>query len=87
MIEKGRTCPKHFNKFCELAIGPRGQAFFFLESPMSDGTIEEDFEEAIVKEVAAAGELVSPETTMVSSIAFEGKVAKKKFTMAKVQSS
>ena len=34
---------------------------------MSDGTIEEDFEEALAKEVAAAGELGSPETPTVNS--------------------
>ena len=54
---------------------------------MSDGTIEEDFEEAlaevllirfnlfpnsrIIQEVAAAGELGSPETPMVESKGFE----------------
>ena len=40
---------------------------------MSDGTIEEDFEEALAKEVAAAGELGSPETPMVNSKIFEGR--------------
>jgi len=44
----------------------------YLESPMSDGTIEEDFEEALAKEVAAAGELGSPDTPMVNSKVFEG---------------
>lgn len=39
----------------------------YLQSPMSDGTIEEDFEEALAKEVAAAGELGSPETPMVDT--------------------
>jgi len=42
----------------------------YLQSPMSDGTIEEDFEEALAKEVAAAGELGSPETPMVDSKMF-----------------
>jgi hypothetical protein len=33
----------------------------FLESPMSDGTIEEDFEEALAKEIEAGnGSLRSP---------------------------
>ena len=45
----------------------------FLESPMmTDGTIEEDFEEALAKEVAIAGALGSPETPQVSSKIFEG---------------
>eukprot|EP00092_Neocalanus_flemingeri_P081148 GFUD01101298.1.p1 GENE.GFUD01101298.1~~GFUD01101298.1.p1 ORF type:complete len:513 (+),score=127.65 GFUD01101298.1:114-1652(+) len=43
----------------------------YLESPMSDGTIEEDFEEALAKEVAVAGELGSPETPMVNCKTFE----------------
>jgi len=42
----------------------------YLKSPMSDGTIEEDFEEALAKEVAAAGELGSPETPMVDNKQF-----------------
>jgi len=38
----------------------------YLESPMmTDGTIEEDFEEALAKEVAAEGALGSPETPVV----------------------
>ena len=45
----------------------------FLESPMmTDGTIEEDFEEALAKEVAIAGALGSPETPQVTSKIFEG---------------
>ena len=36
-----------------------------MESPMSDGTIEEDFEAALAKEVAVAGQLGSPETPAV----------------------
>ena len=59
----------------------------YLQSPMSDGTIEEDFEEAlakvrlirlnlvsysrIIQEVAAAGELGSPATPQVESRGFE----------------
>ena len=39
---------------------------------MSDGTIEDDFEEALAKEVATAGELGSPETPLVTSKLFEG---------------
>ena len=39
---------------------------------MSDGTIEEDFEEALAKEVATAGELGSPETPLVAAKLFEG---------------
>lgn len=42
----------------------------YLKSPMSDGTIEEDFEEALAKEVAAAGELGSPETPCVEGNIF-----------------
>jgi len=42
----------------------------YLESPMSDGTIEEDFEAALAKEVAAAGEQGSPETPGISSKLF-----------------
>jgi hypothetical protein len=44
----------------------------YLESPMSDRTIDEDFEEALAKEVATAGELGSPETPLVASKLFEG---------------
>ena len=39
---------------------------------MSDGTIEEDFEEALAREVATAGELGSPATPLVASKLFEG---------------
>ena len=39
---------------------------------MTDGTIEEDFEEALAKEVAIAGALGSPETPQVTSKIFEG---------------
>jgi hypothetical protein len=39
---------------------------------MSDGTIEEDFEEAFAKEMATAGELGSPETPSVASKLFDG---------------
>ena len=55
------------------AAGCIGGGREFLESPMSDGTIEEDFEEALAKEVAAAGELGSPETPIVNSKTFEGR--------------
>ena len=45
----------------------------YLESPMMpNGTIEEDFEAALAKEVAAAGALGSPETPVVNSKMFEG---------------
>jgi len=48
----------------------------FLESPMmTDGTIEEDFEEALAKEVAIAGALGSPETPQVTSKIFEDESA------------
>ena len=40
---------------------------------MSDGTIEEDFEKALAKEVAAAGELGSPETPTVNFKIVEGR--------------
>jgi len=41
-----------------------------LESPMSDGTIEEDFEEALTGEGEVNGELSSPKTPMVESRLF-----------------
>ena len=45
----------------------------FLESPiMTDGTIEEDFEDALAKKVATAGVLGSPETPVVHSKIFPG---------------
>ena len=45
----------------------------YLESPMmTDGTIEEDFEKALAKEVALAGEVGSPETPVVTSKIIEG---------------
>jgi len=37
----------------------------YAESPMSDGTIEEDFEEELAKEVALTEEIGSPETPVV----------------------
>ena len=39
---------------------------------MTDGTIEEDFEKALAREVALAGEVGSPETPVVTSKIFEG---------------
>ena len=46
----------------------------YLESPMmTDGTIEEDFEEALAKEVAAEGALGSPETPVVVYKIFKGR--------------
>ena len=45
----------------------------FLESPMSDGTIDEDFAEALAKEVDVAGKIGSPTTPMVNSKIFGGK--------------
>ena len=45
--------------------GGLGQEREYMESPMSDGTIEEDFEAALAKEVAVAGQLGSPETPAV----------------------
>jgi len=47
-----------------------GEGRDYIESPMSDGTIEEDFEEALAREVQLAGELGSPETPMVDSKQF-----------------
>ena len=45
----------------------------YLESPMmTDRTIEEDFEKALAREVALAGEVGSPETPVVTSQIFEG---------------
>ena len=38
-----------------------------------DGTIEEDFEEALAKEVQLAGELGSPETPRLDNRLFPGK--------------
>jgi hypothetical protein len=38
-----------------------------------DGTIEEDFEEALAKEVQLAGELGSPETPSLDTRLFPGK--------------
>ena len=44
-----------------------------LESPMmNDGTIEEDFEKALAREVALAGEVGSSETPEATSQTFEG---------------
>jgi len=44
----------------------------YLESPMmTDGTIEEDFETALAKEVAAVKQLGSPDTPMIETNAFE----------------
>ena len=34
---------------------------------MTDGTIEEDFEKALAREVALAGKVGSPETPLVNS--------------------
>ena len=46
----------------------------YLESPMmTDGTIEEDFETALAKEVAAVKQLGSPDTPMIETNAFEGR--------------
>ena len=39
---------------------------------MSDGTIEEDFEKALAREVALAGEVGSPETPIITSQILEG---------------
>ena len=39
---------------------------------MNDGTIEEDFEKALAREVALAGEVGSPETPEATSQTFEG---------------
>lgn len=55
----------------------------YLESPMSDGTIEEDFEEALAREVAAAGELGSPDTPSLDPKLFtdeQAGVVKEDFT-------
>ena len=41
---------------------------------MTDGTIEEDFEKALAKEVALAGEVGSPETPVITSRRFEGDI-------------
>ena len=46
----------------------------FLESPISDGTIDEDFAEALAKEVAVAGQVGSPTTPMVNSKIFGGNI-------------
>lgn len=42
----------------------------FLESPISDGTIDEDFAEALAKEVDVAGKVGSPTTPMVNTKIF-----------------
>ena len=44
----------------------------FLESPISDGTIDEDFAEALAKEVDVAGKIGSPTTPMVNTKTFGG---------------
>ena len=44
----------------------------FLESPISDGTIDEDFAEALAKEVDVAGKVGSPTTPMVNGKIFGG---------------
>ena len=44
----------------------------FLESPISDGTIDEDFAEALAKEVDVAGKIGSPRTPMVNTKIFGG---------------
>ena len=44
----------------------------FLESPISDGTIDEDFAEALAKEVDVAGKIGSPTTPMVNTKIFGG---------------
>ncbi|XP_023343740.1 rho GTPase-activating protein 8 isoform X2 [Eurytemora carolleeae] len=49
-----------------------GEEREYLESPISDGTIEEDFEEALAREVELAGELGSPETPRIDSKLFPG---------------
>ena len=50
----------------------------YLESPMmNDGTIEENFEKALAREVALAGKVESPETPAVTSQIFEGDIIMK----------
>jgi len=51
----------------EEGVEGGGEGRDYIESPMSDGTIEEDFEEALAREVELAGELGSPETPMVEN--------------------
>ena len=55
----------------EAVTNARGRDFQ-LESPMSDGTIDEDFAEALAKEVDVAGKVGSPTTPMVNSKIFGG---------------
>ena len=45
----------------------------YIESPMPSGTIEEDFEEALVKEAATTGDLASPKTSLVFLKSSKGK--------------
>ena len=56
----------------EAVTNARGRDFH-LESPISDGTIDEDFAEALAKEVDVAGKVGSPTTPMVNSKIFGGK--------------
>ena len=65
--------PEGDDEFEEVETGvsvARGRDF--LESPMSEGTIDEDFAEALAKEVAVAGQVGSPTTPMVNSKAIGG---------------
>ena len=55
----------------EAVTSTRGRDF--LESPISDGTIDEDFAEALAKEVDVAEKIGSPTTPMVNSKIFGGK--------------
>ena len=57
----------------DSTAGGLGQEREYMESPMSDGTIEEDFEAALAKEVAVAGQLGSPETPAVRGRQIGGK--------------
>lgn len=66
--------PEGDDEFEEVETGvsvARGREF--LESPMSDGTIDEDFAEALAKEVAVVGQVGSPTTPMANSKAIGGK--------------
>ena len=44
---------------------------------LNDGTIEENFEKALAREVALAGKVESPETPAVTSQIFEGDIIMK----------
>ena len=55
----------------EAVTTARGRDFH-LESPISDGTIDEDFAEALAKEVDVAGKVGSPTTPVVNSKIFGG---------------